>query len=66
MSKVIPVFKRGDRGDDNNYCPISLVPVFSKILEKVMYIQIIVFLESTNLLINRHFGFRENRSTVDT
>lgn len=65
VSKVIPVFKKGDKNDVNNYRPISLVPVFSKVLEKVMSTQIVAYLECNNLLTDRQFGFREGRNTVE-
>ena len=34
---VWPVFKTGDTADSSNYRPISVLPCFSKILERVMY-----------------------------
>ena len=37
MAKVIPVFKGGNNLDVNNYRPISVLPVFSKILEKAIF-----------------------------
>ena len=37
LAKVVPIFKKGARHDVNNYRPISLLPVFSKILEKLVY-----------------------------
>jgi hypothetical protein len=40
VARVIPVFKKGDRTNVNNYRPISLLPVLSKVLEKVIKLQI--------------------------
>ena len=37
MAKVIPVSKGGNNLDVNNYRPISVLPVFSKILEKAIF-----------------------------
>ena len=37
MQKIIPVFKNEDEFDPNNYRPISLLPVFNLIFEKLMY-----------------------------
>ena len=37
IAKVIPVFKKGDKENIENYRPISILPVFSKVLERIMY-----------------------------
>ena len=37
IAKVIPIFKTGSKDSMDNYLPISLLPTFSKILEKIMY-----------------------------
>ena len=37
IAKVTPVFKGGDSADLSNYRPISVLPCFSKILERLMY-----------------------------
>jgi hypothetical protein len=47
-------------GDNaNNYCPITLVPTLSKVLEKVIGNQLIAFLEKHNILNKSQFGFRK-------
>ena len=48
LAKVIPIFKKGARHDVNNYRPISLLPVFSKILEKLVYRHLLSFLSMQN------------------
>ena len=60
---INPVFKGGDRDDVNNYRPISLLPILSKILEKIVAIQLMSYLETNNLLSNSQHGFRSNLST---
>lgn len=62
-AKVIPIFKTGDSESFNNYRPISLLPAFSKILEKVVYSQTMSFLNKFNILYNLQFGFRKKHST---
>ena len=63
MAKVIPIFKKDDPLDCVNYRPISLLPIFSKIFEKIIYSRMYEFLESNKLIYNRQFGFRANHST---
>ena len=45
VARVIPVFKKGSRTQQNNYRPISLLPIFNRILEKLMYKRLISFIE---------------------
>lgn len=63
LAKVVPVFKKGDRGNPENYRPISLLPTISKLYEKFLSYQMNNYLESNNVLSNRQHGFRRNRST---
>lgn len=64
ISKVIPIFKKGDKAQFQNYRPVSIVPIFSKILESVMLRQLNYFFETNNLLTDSQFGFRQGRSTT--
>ena len=49
---VIPLFKNGDPNIFNNYRPISLLPIFSKVMEKVIYARCISFLKKTTYYMN--------------
>ena len=62
-AKVMPIFKSGDLSDLGNYRPISVLPVFSKILEKIMYNRVYSYLNDHKLLFNKQFGFQVNNST---
>ena len=63
VSKVNPLHKKGSNIDPDNYCPISLLSVFSKIYEKLMCARLYKFLENSQLSYSKQFGFRSNHST---
>jgi hypothetical protein len=63
-AKVIPVYKKGDRTNLNNYRPISLLPVLSKVFEKVVNSQLNGVIE-LNFIDENQFGFRSGHSTED-
>ena len=63
IAKVTPVFKAGKKELVSNYRPISVLPCFSKILEKIMYNRVYKYLTENNLLFQKQFGFREGHST---
>ena len=60
---VTPIYKSGDTDNVENYRPVSLLCIISKILEKVVAIQLIDFLEKNRLLCNEQHGFRPSLST---
>ena len=63
VAKVIPIYKKENPLLCSNYRPISLLPIFSKIFEKVIYKRMFCYLTKNNLIYKRQFGFRENHST---
>jgi len=60
---LVPIFKAGELTDVANYRPISILPVISKITEKVVTEQLTDFLNSEQILHPMQFGFRKNYST---
>ena len=64
LARVIPVYKCNDKQTLSNYRPISILTLFSKVLETVMYKSISKFLDSHSLIHDRQFGFRNNHSTT--
>ena len=60
---VIPLFKAGDPMKFNDYCPVSLLCILSKVFENVMYSRLGHFLESFKILIENQFGFRKQHSS---
>ena len=65
-ARVTPIFKEGDKSDVNNYRPISVLPVISKIIERSVHNQLYDFLTKNELLNSCQSGFRKNHSTTTT
>ena len=63
VARVIPLYKTGDVTNVNNYRPISVLPILSKIFEKVAHKQLYNFFESFKLFQSCQFGFRQKLST---
>ena len=62
LAKVIPLFKSGDPMIFSNYRPVSVLPLFSKILENLMYTRLLSFINKYRLLYSNQFGFRRGHS----
>ena len=63
IAKIIPIHKSGSYSCFDNYRPISILPVFSKVIEKLIDRQLLRFLEDNKLISTNQFGFRPNMST---
>ena len=63
VSKIKPLFKKGDETLLNNYRPISLLPCLSKIFERVLCNQLYEYFESNTILTQRLYRFRKNHRT---
>ena len=64
--KVIPIHKKNSKSDMNNFRPISLLPVASKILEKIVFLRLFRFLDKNNFFYDKQFGFRPKHSTENS
>ena len=64
-SKVIILYKKGNKNDCSNYRPISLTSQFSKIFEKILKVRMFSFLDKNSLINNSQFGFQKSISTCD-
>ena len=63
-AKIIPLHK----GDSTllvtvSYRPISLLPIFSKIFERLIYNRLMSFVKKHKILAENQFGFQKNKST---
>ena len=63
IAKVIPIYKKGDPFSPGNYRPFSLLSIFDKLLEKLMYSRLYNHLQQHKLLYEYQFGFKVNYST---
>ena len=64
IAKIVPIFKSGNKKILNNYRPISILPAFSKLLEKLVCNRLVNFLETHDLLYKHQYGFRQNHTTA--
>ena len=65
IAKVMPLLKSSPSTNCDNLRPISLLPVISKLLEKVVFRRTMSHIADNKLLYFRQFGFRHNHSTSD-
>ena len=63
IAKVIPVFKNRDPENITNYRPISVLPCFPKVVERIMYNRLYKYLCKEKLLYSKQFGFQKGHST---
>lgn len=64
-SIVVPVFKSGEKDSITNYRPIALLPTIAKMLEKIINIRLVNYLEKNSIISNHQYGFRTKKSSVD-
>ena len=60
---TFPIHKGESKFACSNYRPISILPLFSKIFEKLMYTRLIDFINKNELLFQHQFGFQKGKST---
>ena len=64
IARVAPIYKEGDKGEKSNYRPISVLPVISRLFERLVYNQLYQHLNSNSLLANEQSGFRTLHPTL--
>ena len=62
---IVPLHKKGDKNDANNYRGITLVSCLSKIFTSVLNKRIVTFCNDNNVISDAQFGFQKGKSTVD-
>ena len=61
---ITPLHKKGVSSDPHNYRPVSLTSVFSKLMERVVVLDLITYLQSNNLINKQQHGFLKKRCTA--
>ena len=59
IANVVPIYKYGDEMVFSNYRPVSVLPVFSKLLERLVYNRIISHINDNKLIYEYQFGFQK-------
>jgi len=62
-ANITPVYKSGKRDEYNNYRPISVLPTFSKIIERLVFQRLYKYCMRNGIICNQQFGFRKKLST---
>lgn len=65
LGLIKPLYKSGDKLERVNYRPLSLISNVAKILEKIIKIRIVKFLNKHKVISDKQYGFREGKSTDD-
>ena len=63
IARVVPIHKKGTKNNFSNYRPVSVLPAFSKLFERLVYDRLINYFDKNNVLSENQFGFRKYRST---
>jgi hypothetical protein len=62
-SIIVPIYKKGDKADCNNYRGISLLLTAYKILSNILLVRLTPYVDK--IIVDHQYGFRRNRSTTD-
>ena len=63
IARVKPLYKSDNPNLFCNYRPISILPIFSKVFEKLIHKRLITFFTENDIIYDHQFGFRERHST---
>ena len=63
-AKIFPIFKDEDDTLPENYRPISLLSIYNRTFEKLMYTRVTKFVKDCNILYDQQYGFRSKHSPL--
>ena len=65
MANVVPVYKKNDKQNIKNYRPVSLLPIFGKIFERIIYNEMYPFFIQNELISPNQSGFKQGDSCIN-
>ena len=65
MANVVSVYKKNDRQNIKNYRPVSLLPIFGKIFERIIYNEMYPFFIQNELISPNQTGFKQGDSCIN-
>lgn len=65
LARVVPLYKNGAKEAVSNYRPISIISVFAKVFDEIIYNRLMDFLLKSEVFSDSQFGFLPGRSTID-
>lgn len=64
LAMICPFHKGGSKLKPSNYRPVSILPILSKVFEKIMQSRLVKFLEQEKNIFPQQYGFQKNKSTT--
>lgn len=64
IAKVTTIYKSGSRDGPSNYRSLSILPIFSKIFETIIYKRLVTYLAKINFIHPHQFGFQKHSNTT--
>ena len=65
VAKIIPLYKgKGCTQDPKNYRPVAVLPIMSKVMERLMFQQIVNYMDVNNFFNPNHHAYRSFHSTT--
>lgn len=64
ISRVLPIHKKGNYNCMDNYRPISIIPIISKVFEIIIKDRLVSFLDKHSIISPNQYGFKKHTSTI--
>ena len=63
LAKIIPLLKKDDPLVPKNYRPVAILCILSKVIERVIFMQLVEYMNTNDFFQPNHHGFRGHHST---